>query len=487
MVEPTPSGNPELDGLALENLAFAEELYFQYLRDPASVDPEWRRTFAALDSGAGRNGAGPGGLVPPAAFPRSIFAGRGATNAATVDGPPASPPGAIQSRISMRLLSERVQRLIEAYREMGHLFADLDPLGLTARRSPQISLEDYGLTDEDLDLVFSSENVAGPTRKTLRDLISQLRETYCRTIGVQTSHLHDLELRAWLQTRMESARNRLPMTRADRIRVFQQVIGAEVFEQFLQNKFLGSKRFSLEGAESLIPLLERLVERAARSSVGEIVIGMAHRGRLNVLANVLKKPASQIFAEFQDKLDEKADLSDGGGDVKYHLGFSIDRVFGEGSDEHRVHLSLTFNPSHLEWVNTVVQGRVRAKQDRLVDTARTRALPILIHGDAAFAGQGIIAESLNMSELDGYRVGGTVHIVVNNQIGFTTAPQDGRSTRYCTDVAKMIEVPIFHVNGEDPEAVAHVVELAMEYRRQFRCDVVIDMFCFRKYGHNEGD
>jgi 2-oxoglutarate dehydrogenase E1 component len=483
------AANGEMDALAIANLPFAEELYFQYLRDPSSVDPEWRRTFAALDGGAGRNGAGPGALFPPEAFPRSIFAGRGATNAAqaAIDGPPASPPGAIQSRISMRLLSERVQRLIEGYREMGHLLANLDPLGLTSRPSAHIALQDYGLTDEDLDLVFSSENVAGPTRKTLRDLVSLLRETYCRTIGVQTSHLHDLELRAWLQTRMENSRNRLPLTRAGRIQVFQQVIGAEVFEQFLQNKFLGSKRFSLEGAESLIPLLERLVERAARASVGEIVIGMAHRGRLNVLANVLKKPASQIFAEFQDKLDDKADLNDGGGDVKYHLGFSIDRVFGEGSDEHRVHLSLTFNPSHLEWVNTVVQGRVRAKQDRLGDGTRTRALPILIHGDAAFAGQGIIAESLNMSELPGYTVGGTVHIIVNNQVGFTTSPASGKSTTYATDVARMLQIPIFHVNGEDPEAVCQVVDLAVDFRQRFHRDAIIELWCYRKLGHNEGD
>ncbi len=398
-----------------------------------------------------------------------------------------SAPGAIQSRISMRLLSERVQRLVEGYRELGHLHADLDPLGLVQRGSPEISLENYGLADEDLDLVFSSENVAGPNRKTLRDLVSLLRETYCRTIGVQMSHLNDLELLSWLQTRMESTRNRLPMSRADRIRVFQQVIGAEVFEQFLQNKFLGSKRFSLEGAESLIPLLERLVERAARSNVNEIVIGMAHRGRLNVLANVLKKPASLIFAEFQDKIDPSASLDDGGGDVKYHLGFSIDRVFGEGSDEHRVHLSLAFNPSHLEWVNTVVQGRVRAKQDRLADSGRTRALPILIHGDAAFAGQGIIAEALNMSELEGYRVGGTVHIVVNNQVGFTTSPENAKSTTYATDVARMLQIPIFHVNGEDPEAVCQVVDLAVDFRQRFHRDALIELWCYRKLGHNEGD
>jgi 2-oxoglutarate dehydrogenase E1 component len=461
------------------NLAFAEELYYQYARDPGSVTPEWRHYFDQLERSTSRNGtaASAASVVPPTSFTRSVF-----------DGPPPSAPGAIQSRISVRLLSERVQRLVEGYREFGHLFADLDPLGLLKRGAPELSLAEYGLAQEDLDLVFSSENVAGPDRTTLRDLVELLRETYCRKIGVQLGHLHDLELRSWLLHRIETARNRLALTRADRMQIFEQVIGAEVFEQFLQNKFLGSKRFSLEGAESLIPMLERIVERAARSNVTEIVIGMAHRGRLNVLANVLKKPASQIFAEFQDKLDNVApDDNSGGGDVKYHLGYSIDRVFGQGNDEHKIHLSLTFNPSHLEWVNTVVQGRVRAKQDRLADLARTRCLPILIHGDAAFAGQGIVAESLNMSDLEGYTVGGTIHIVLNNQVGFTTSPHHGKSTTYATDVAKMLQIPIFHVNGEDPEAVAVVVDLAVDFRQRFHRDAIIELWCYRKLGHNEGD
>ncbi|HMF42094.1 MAG TPA: 2-oxoglutarate dehydrogenase E1 component, partial [Polyangia bacterium] len=458
-------------------------LYFQFLNDPASVEPAWRRTFEGLGAtnGNGNGTTSVAALVPPTAFRRSIFSNGGgpAANASV---------GVTGNRISVRLLSERVQRLVEGYRELGHLTANLDPLGLVRRKLPPIALEDFGLADEDLDLVFSSENVAGPDRTTLRDLVGLLRETYSRTIGVELAHLHDVELRSWLQSRMEATRNRLVMTRADRLQILDQVIGAEVLEQFLQNKFLGYKRFSLEGAESLIPLLERLIERAARSNVVEIVIGMAHRGRLNVLANVLQKPASEIFAEFQDKVDPNDPSS--GGDVKYHLGFSIDRTFGPAAGDpatHKVHVSLAFNPSHLEWVNTVVQGRVRAKQDRVADTGRTRCLPLLIHGDAAFAGQGIVAESLNMSELDGYRVGGTVHIIVNNQVGFTTSPRDAKSTTYATDVARMLQIPIFHVNGEDPEAVSQVVDLAIDFRQRFHRDAIIELWCYRKLGHNEGD
>ena len=383
------------------------------------------------------------------------------------------------------MASERVHRLVEAYREHGHLSADLDPLGLVKRAGAQLALEDYGLSDADLETVFSTENVAGPDRTTLSGLVALLRETYCRHIGVELAHLHDVELRGWLQNRMESTRNRVALSHDERRRLLEKVTEAEVFEQFLAKKFVNAKRFSLEGAESLIPLLDRMIERAARANVAEIVIGMAHRGRLNVLANVMEKPASQIFAEFLDK--EGALDGAGGGDVKYHLGYSIDRVFGSDGDAKRVHLSLTFNPSHLEWVNTVVQGRVRAKQDRTGDTGRSRCLPLLIHGDAAFAGQGIVAEAFNMSELDGYRVGGTVHVVVNNQIGFTTSPRNGYSTTYCTDVARMLQIPIFHVNGEDPEAVAQVVDLAVDFRQRFHRDALIELWCYRKHGHNEAD
>jgi 2-oxoglutarate dehydrogenase E1 component len=459
------------------NLEFLEGLYFQFRRDPSSIDPAWRGYFESLDGPAAVSSAGPA-IEAPAAFSRSIFAtpARAVGAAATVE--------SARSAASA-VAAERVQRLVEAYREHGHLSADLDPLGIVKRSGAKLDLDDYGLSKSDLDTVFSSENVAGPDHTTLGSLIELLRETYCRHIGVELAHLHDIELRSWLQNRMESTRNRLALGHAARSRLLEKVTAAEIFEQFLAKKFVNAKRFSLEGAESLIPLLDRMIERAARSNVVEIVIGMAHRGRLNVLANVLEKPAAQIFAEFLDKESALPEMS--GGDVKYHLGYSIDRVFGSDGDSNRVHLSLTFNPSHLEWVNTVVQGRVRAKQDRMGDSGRSRCLPLLIHGDAAFAGQGIVAEAFNMSELDGYRVGGTVHLVINNQIGFTTSPRDGYSTTYCTDVARMLQIPIFHVNGEDPEAVAQVVDLAVDFRQRFHRDALIEVWCYRKHGHNEAD
>jgi 2-oxoglutarate dehydrogenase E1 component len=376
---------------------------------------------------------------------------------------------------------KRVRRLIEDFRELGHLAAALDPLGLVDRSKSRIRIADYGLTDSDLDTVVTSEDIAGADSRPLREIVGLLEETYCRTMGVEIGHIHDSELRGWLQLRMESTRNRVHFSRAEQLHLTAKIIEAEVFEHFLQTKFLGAKRFSLEGAESLIPLVDRIIEGASRAGVSQIVIGMAHRGRLNVLANVMGKPAAEIFAEF---LDRDVNLAgEGSGDVKYHLGYSSDRVTAGG----RVHVSLGFNPSHLEWVNTVVQGRLRAKQDRLGDKARVRGLPILIHGDAAFAGQGIIAEAFNMSGLDGYTVGGTIHVVVNNQIGFTTSPKHSYSTTYPTDVARMLQIPIIHINGEDPEAVAQAVDLAVDFRQRFHRDVVIDMWCYRKLGHNETD
>ncbi|HJZ86108.1 MAG TPA: 2-oxoglutarate dehydrogenase E1 component [Polyangia bacterium] len=427
---------PPLDPV---NLAFVDQLLDDYRRDPRAVGESWRSYF---------EGNGQAAVPTPAATSRA-------------------------------LLTERVHRLVEAYRERGHLAANLDPLGLIDRSRARLSLASFGLSEADLEVQVSSEGVAGPDTTTLRQLVEQLEETYCRNIGVELAHLHEGELRDWLQQRMESSRNRIALSRTEQRRLLEKLTEAEVFEQFLQTKFLGVKRFSLEGAESLIPLIDRLVDRAAQAGVVEIVIGMAHRGRLNVLANIMGKPAAEIFAEF---LDPATDDKVAGGDVKYHLGYSNDRAYPSG----RVHLSLSFNPSHLEWVGPVVQGRVRAKQDRNGGT-RGICLPLIVHGDAAFAGQGIVAEAFNMSELEGYSVGGTVHVVLNNQVGFTTSPGEAYSSTYPTDVARMLQVPIFHVNGEDPESVAQVVELAVDFRQQFHRDALIDLWCYRKYGHNEGD
>ena len=309
-----------------------------------------------------------------------------------------------------------------------------------------------------------------------------MRETYCRTIGVEFMHIRDTEIRKWLLERMEPVRNRPAFDIKQKRRIIYKLNVAELFETFLHKNYVGQKRFSLEGGEMLIPLLDAIIERAGGAGVHEIVMGMPHRGRLNVLANILDKPYGMIFNEFEG--NHLPETVAGDGDVKYHLGFSADHVT---ADKHTVHLTLTPNPSHLEAVDPVVEGRMRAKQRRFHDRDRRLGVPILIHGDAAFAGQGLVAETLNLSQLPGYRTGGTIHIVVNNQIGFTTSPSDGRSTRYCTDVAKMIEVPIFHVNGEDPEAVVFVGELALDFRQTFGQDVVIDMVCYRRHGHNEGD
>jgi 2-oxoglutarate dehydrogenase E1 component len=338
----------------------------------------------------------------------------------------------------------------------------------------------FGLEDADLDRVFYSY-ITDPPYATLRQLIQALRETYCRKIGVEYMHIRNPQVRKWLQERMEPIRNLPQYDLKKKRRIILKLNAAELFETFLSTHYVGQKRFSLEGGEMLIPLLDAVIERSGQYGVREIVMGMPHRGRLNVLANILNKPYGMIFGEFEENLPETVA---GDGDVKYHLGFSADHIT---VDKQSIHLSLTPNPSHLEAVNPVVEGRVRAKQRRFKDVDRKLGIPILIHGDAAFAGQGLVAETLNLSQLPGYKTGGTIHIVVNNQIGFTTAPAEGRSTRYCTDVAKMIEVPIFHVNGEDPEAVVYVGELALDFRQTFGQDVVIDMVCYRRHGHNEGD
>jgi 2-oxoglutarate dehydrogenase E1 component len=368
---------------------------------------------------------------------------------------------------------------VNAYRVRGHTFADVDPLGNAPHAPPSLELSNFALTEADLDKTFSTAGMSGlPERATLRQIIAHLKETYCSSIGVEFTHIEEPEPRLWLQERMESTRNHASLDHTELLRILTKLTEAEIFEQFIHKNYVGARRFSLEGAESVIPMVDLLIEAAAQHGIEELVIGMAHRGRLNVLANVLGKNVREIFAAFDDKRPERFL---GGGDVKYHLGYSSDIVTQSG---RALHLSMAFNPSHLEFVNPVVEGRVRAKIDR---RKRKSTIALLIHGDASFMGQGVVAETLNLSRLEGYATGGTLHLVVNNQIGFTTLPEDQRSTRYCTDVARMLRVPVFHVNGEDPEAVIQVTRLAVAFRQRFKQDVVIDMFCYRKYGHNEGD
>ncbi|MBI3865564.1 MAG: 2-oxoglutarate dehydrogenase E1 component [Planctomycetia bacterium] len=458
------------DDLDPQSLAFAESLYAEFLKRPDAVPDDWRTYFES----AGANGRG--AFLPAAdvAFPRhSLF--RNGTGAGSVIA--AQAPAGLDDA----LLQERVGRLIHAFRVRGHIIARVDPLGTRHETPPELELAFYGLTDADLDRQVAVSLRDGGQSETLRQVLQQMRNTYCRFIGAQFMHIDELSVRKWLQQRMEKSQNRLTLSREEQLRILRRLTDAIIFEEFVQKKYVGAKSFSLEGAESLIPLLDLVIERSAEEGVEEIVIGMAHRGRLNVLANVLGKRPREIFREFEDA---NAEIQAGHGDVKYHLGFSSD---WKSSSGRSVHLSLCFNPSHLEFVNPVALGRMRAKQDRFGDAERRRGTALLIHGDASFAGEGVVQETLNLSGLAPYTVGGTIHVIVNNQIGFTTPPAEGRSSTYATDVAKMLQIPIFHVNGEDPEAVAQVVRLALEFRREFQRDVVIDMYCYRRRGHNEGD
>jgi multifunctional 2-oxoglutarate metabolism enzyme len=379
-----------------------------------------------------------------------------------------------------------VLQLINAYRVRGHLIADFDPLGSEPVYHSELDPATYGLTIWDLDRVFltgtlMSEDDQPQKMATLREILETLRQTYCGKIGCEYMNIQIPEQKRWLQLRMEPTGNRWPLDPQTKLRALQRVIEAEEFERFLHTRFIGHKRFSLEGGESAIAILDEVLDRAAGSNVHEAVIGMAHRGRLNVLANIVGKSMVQVFSEFEG-IDPDSTL--GSGDVKYHLGASGVRKSSSGRE---IVVSVAFNPSHLEAVDPVVEGLVRPKQDRLGDTVRERVIPILIHGDAAFAGQGVVAETLNLSQLEGYTTGGTIHLVINNQIGFTTNPNEARSTPYSTDVARMVQAPIFHVNGDDPEACIRVAQMAYDYRQTFKRDVVIDMFCYRRHGHNEGD
>ncbi|MCP5516254.1 MAG: 2-oxoglutarate dehydrogenase E1 component [Verrucomicrobiales bacterium] len=455
------------------NLEFVEQLYADYLRAPAGVAPEWQRYFAALGDGDGSRGTG----FRPSFRRRSLFA---AGPSAPASAGPLSPVNG-ESMDAMLRLQHRVDRLIRAFRVRGHMQARIDPLSDFVPYVPQLDPEYYDFTLDDLNRRFVCETMCGDGRLTLQDILQRLRATYCGAVGVQYMHIDDLKVRHWLQDRIEGGSFKAELSRAQQLRILRMLTDAIVFEQFIRRKFVGAKSFSLEGAESLVPLLDLAIEQAAEHGVREIVLGMAHRGRLNVLANIIGKSPREIFREFEDKDPE---LYMGGGDVKYHMGYSSDHVTATGRP---VHLSLCFNPSHLGFVSPVVLGRVRAKQDRAGDADRQEVMGLVIHGDAAFAGEGITQETLNLSLLESYRTGGTVHVIVNNQIGFTTPPAQGRSGNYATSVARMLRVPIFHVNGEDPEAVARCIQLALDFRREFQHDVVIDMYCYRRLGHNEGD
>ncbi|MCK6569478.1 2-oxoglutarate dehydrogenase E1 component [Myxococcota bacterium] len=455
------------------NLAFVESLFAAYLADPANVSPDWQAYFSSLD-GSRDIAFGPRRSAP------GLFDRRRGTAGPQAAPWPASTPSDAGTDVAAQ--QDKVDQLVRAYRVRGHMLANLDPLGLPRPPHPELELDFYQLGEADLDRSFSSRTIAGAgSHMTLREILDLLRTTYCGSLGVQFMHIDDLEIKTWLQTEMERTRNHTTLTREQQLRILTKLTDAEIFEHFLANKFVGAKRFSAEGGESMIPLLDLAIEVAGEHGVREIVIGMAHRGRLNVLANTMGKSPAQIFREFADA---DPDLHFGRGDVKYHMGYSSDHVTRTG---RTVHLSLCFNPSHLEFVNPVAIGRVRAKQDRNGDRERRQVVPFLIHGDAAFAGQGIVQETLNMSELAGYRVGGTIHLIVNNQIGFTTPPESSRSTPYASDVAKMLQVPIFHVNGEHPEAVARTIMLAMDFRDRYQKDVIIDMWCYRRHGHNEAD
>ena len=457
------------------SLGFVEALYADFIKDPGSVSPDWRRYFEALPPDS-RFKAQP--QLGPSTKPAGLFAGGSSPGAGNGSIGPGSETGERRAAI----LQDRVDQMVRAYRVRGHLFAQIDPLGLPPKgKVEDIEPGSFGLKEEDLDRPVSGISIPGSDMVTPRFLLERMHNTYCRSIGVQFMHIDNPKVRAWLTERMEGTENRMNLSRDQQLGILTRLTDAVIFEEFIQKKYLGAKSFSLEGSESLIPLLELAIEKAGTQGVDEIVLAMAHRGRLNVLANIMGKSPSDIFHEFEDKDPE---LLLGRGDVKYHLGYSSDWVAKNG---HKIHLSLCFNPSHLEFVNPVALGRLRAKQDRVGDSARERGLTLLIHGDAAFAGEGIVQEILNMSELPGYKTGGTLHVVLNNQIGFTTSPSEARSTTYATDVAKMLQIPIFHVNGEDPEAVAAVVNLALDFRKTFQRDVVVDMYGYRRRGHNEGD
>lgn len=438
------------------SLDYIDDLYVRYIQDPNSVSDVWRKYFEEFSLAAHSNAYGDNQL----------------DSQQNSDQPDA---------LWLARMQERVDQLVREYRVRGHLMAKIDPLGLNRKGPPELDPQSHGLTEEDMNRPFTSPTLDHASGRTVGDIIEKLRNTYCRSIGAQFMHIDNRNIRDWLQRRMEMTENRLALSREVQTRIYTKLADATIFEEFVRKKYATAKTFSLEGAESLIPLLDRALEKAGQHQIKGVVLAMAHRGRLNVLANIMGKRPQSIFWSFDDPNPE---LFRGGGDVKYHMGHSSDWTTSTGQS---IHISLCFNPSHLEFVNPVALGRCRSKQDRVGDLVRNEHMTILIHGDAAFIGEGVVQETLNLSELPGYRTGGTLHIVLNNQIGFTTEPSESRSTTYASDIAKMLQIPIFHVNGEDPEAVAQAVNLAMDFRKEFEKDVVIDMYAYRRLGHNEGD
>ena len=451
--------------LSADSAAYIEELYEQYLTAPTSVSEDWRQYFDKFPKGD-----------QPHSNVREQFLllGRNSNRVQPVV------QGVVSSEHERRQIG--VLQLIAAYRNRGHQKAKLDPLGLAKREQAfDLELDAHGLTKSDLDTVFNTGNLAiGKEEATLAEIIQALESTYCASVGAEYMHIVDTKEKRWIQQRLEGARGQFNFTAEQKKHVLERLTAAEGLEKYLGNKFVGAKRFGLEGGESFIPMVNELIQRAGAVGCKEVVIGMPHRGRLNLLVNIMGKNPADLFGEFEGKALHKK----GSGDVKYHQGFSSNVMTAGGE----VHLALAFNPSHLEIVGPVVEGSVRARQVRRKDIGGDDVLPIIVHGDAAFAGQGVNQETFQMSQTRGYTVGGTVHIVINNQVGFTTSdPRDARSTEYCTDIAKMIQAPIFHVNGDDPEAVLFISQLAHDFRHTFRKDVVIDLFCYRRRGHNEAD
>ncbi|HYD64046.1 2-oxoglutarate dehydrogenase E1 component [Azospirillum sp.] len=474
------------------NAQYVAELYARFLKDPASVDPSWNGFFkeldddsrAVLDELRGASWSLPDDLLVNGADELAKAALAGPGNGAMVQHVQQTFGGVTQEQMRQAVLdSIRALMLIRVYRVRGHMNAHFDPLGLEKREPhPELDPATYGFGPNDMDRPIFLNYSLGMESATLRQIMDVLNRTYCGTIGVEFMHIQDPDEKAWIQERIEGGRNHTDFTVNGKRAILERLTAAEGFEKFLQLKYTGTKRFGLEGGESMIPALEQILKRGGQLGLREVVVGMAHRGRLNVLTNFMGKPFSAVFSEFQGNPSAPENVQ-GSGDVKYHLGTSSDRDF----NGNIVHLSLTANPSHLEWVNPVVLGKVRAKQQQRRDMERDAVCGVLIHGDAAFAGQGIVAESLGLSELRGYRTGGTIHFIINNQIGFTTNPHYSRSGIYCSEMAKMVMAPIFHVNGDDPESVVHVSRIAVEFRQRFKRDVVIDMVCYRRHGHNEGD